>query len=132
MKDNFTYPVILDFNEDGFINIHFPQFEGAFTCVEMGENFVSAAQEVLALCIQDYLNMGKKLPKESVILSIEEGQKVVYINVWMPYHRKSIKETYVKKTLTIPTWLDMLAKENHINFSAVLVEGLKEKLGIYK
>lgn len=40
------------------------------------------------------------------------------------------KETYVKKTLTIPTWLDVLAKAKNINFSSVLVEGLKKELNI--
>jgi len=55
---------------------------------------------------------------------------LAYINVWMPYHRTKIKEVYVKKTLTIPVWLDMLAKENNINFSATLVKGLKEELGL--
>lgn len=35
-----------------------------------------------------------------------------------------------KKTLTIPQRLDLLAKEKNINFSAVLVNGLKQELGL--
>jgi len=37
-------------------------------------------------------------------------------------------ERSVKKTLTIPYWLNKLAIRNNINFSKVLQEALKEKL----
>lgn len=36
----------------------------------------------------------------------------------------------VKKTLTIPSWLNDLAIENNINFSQTLQEAIKEKLGL--
>ena len=39
-----------------------------------------------------------------------------------------MKIAYVKKTLTIPSYLDILAKNKNINFSQVLQEALKEKL----
>ena len=40
------------------------------------------------------------------------------------------KEIYVKKNVTIPQWLDLLAKESNINYSAALVKGIKQELGI--
>ena len=36
----------------------------------------------------------------------------------------------VKKNVTIPQWLDILAKENKVNYSAALVKGIKSMLGI--
>ena len=36
----------------------------------------------------------------------------------------------VKKTLTIPKWLDEMAKAKNVNFSAILVKGLKAELGL--
>jgi post-segregation antitoxin (ccd killing protein) len=48
----------------------------------------------------------------------------------MPYHKSRIKEVYVKKTLTIPSWLDILAKNNNINFSAILVKAIKKELNL--
>ena len=36
----------------------------------------------------------------------------------------------IKKTLTIPVWLNTISEKNNINFSQVLQEALKEKLGI--
>lgn len=78
MKDNYTFPAIFDYEEEGFINIEFCDFPGAMTCVSEEEDAISEAQDLLAL--------------------------------------------------TIPAWLDVLAKANNINFSAVLVQGLKEAL----
>lgn len=130
MKENYTFPAILDFSEKGVINLSFPDLPEAFTFVEKGEDCINAAQEVLALAIKDRLDSNEDIPEPSLDIESDEDQKVVYINIWMPYHRKKVKEIYVKKTLTIPAWLDALAKESQINFSAVLVDGLKERLGL--
>jgi len=35
---------------------------------------------------------------------------------------------YVKKTLSIPNWLNMAVEKQHINISKLLQEALKEKL----
>lgn len=90
MKDNYTYPVILDYREEGFININFPDFEYAFTCVEVGEDYVGEAQNLLSLTIVDYESKGKDIPIPSLNIDVKEGQKLVYVNVYMPYHRTQI------------------------------------------
>ena len=130
MRDNYTYPAIIDGTEEGFYNIIFPDFDDATTCVGEDESIIEAAQDFLALMIADYEDSGRKLPEEGAgpCEPSTNTHRIIYINVWMPYHRTKIKEVYVKKTLTIPVWLDMLAKENNINFSATLVKGLKEAL----
>ena len=45
-------------------------------------------------------------------------------------YRQKMSNKTVKKTLSIPEWLNTLAVENNINFSGVLQEALKQKLGI--
>ena len=128
MKDNYTYPAIFDYSEEGCINISFPDIDGAYTFAENEQEAVEYAQDVLSLMISGYEEEGKELPVPSTDLKTTDKQKLVYINVWMPYHRSQIKTAYVKKTLTIPVWLNILANQNNINFSAVLVEGLKKHL----
>jgi hypothetical protein len=54
---------------------------------------------------------------------------------WDNYQRKleelkNDKNKAIKKTLTIPKWLDELATEQSVNFSQTLQDALKEKLGI--
>ena len=48
----------------------------------------------------------------------------------MPPVRDEMAERAVKKTLTIPKWLNDLAEENKVNFSRILQDGLKEYLGV--
>lgn len=130
MSANYTYAAVFDYSEEGVISIEFPMFAGTTTCVEEGENPIEAAQDILSLAIEDYESTGKELPDQEMIPDIEENQRVVFINVWMPYFRSKTKVVYTKKTLTIPVWLDMLAKEKNVNYSAILVKGLKKELGI--
>ena len=128
MKENYTYPVILE--PDGrYINIRIPAFD-AVSYVEAGEDPIPAAQDLLTLEILSREEEGAPLPDAEPVTPDGPGQSVVYVNIWMPYHRSKVKETYVKKTLTIPVWLDLLAKEGKINFSATLTEALKAKLSL--
>lgn len=128
MKDNYTYPVIIDYNENEVINIIFPDFTNAITCADLDDDYISIAQEYLTLIITDYEEENRTLPNPSLNVNLKNNQQLVYVNIWMPYHRSNVKEVFVKKTLTIPSWLDVLAKNNHINFSALLVKALKKEL----
>ena len=48
----------------------------------------------------------------------------------MPLYREIIDNQAVKKTLTIPRWLNILAEKNKVNFSQVLQNALKDMLNI--
>ncbi len=124
MKTNYFYPAKI-YREEGEIILSFIDFPNLIASGETPIDALESAQEILALTILDYTDQGKTLPEASII---NEG--VIYINIWLPYYKNISKEIYVKKTVTIPQWLDILAKENSINFSACMVKGIKEELGI--
>lgn len=124
MKNNYTYPAKIR-KENKEISLEFIDFPDLAVSVEKEEELIEAAQEALALTILDQTAQGKELPAASAV-----AEDAVYIHVWLPYYKNMAKEIYVKKTVTIPQWLDLLAKENHVNFSACLVKGIKEELGI--
>lgn len=132
MKDNYTFPVVFDYSDDEWIQIIFPCFDNQCTEVEKEENPVTAAQDWLALNIIDCEQSKTGVPSEELPddFILEQNQHLVYVNIWMPFHRSSVKVTYTKKTLTIPSWLDILAKQNNINFSELLTQALKEKLNL--
>jgi post-segregation antitoxin (ccd killing protein) len=48
----------------------------------------------------------------------------------MPPFRDEMEQRAVKKTLTIPKWLDDLAQEHNVNFSHLLQSALKQYLGV--
>lgn len=126
MDENYVYPIKVE-KEGEFYNISFVDFPDLVTCVDDEKDIITEAQDLLALTIIDYLDDNIELPECSKNL-----KDSIYINVWLPYYRRKskVKEVYVKKTLTIPKWLDILARGSDINFSAILVKGLKEELGI--
>ena len=43
---------------------------------------------------------------------------------------KNTSDKAVKKTLTIPSWLNSLAEQNNVNFSNILQNALKEYLNV--
>lgn len=129
-QENFIFPVLLS-NEDGVFYARFPNDIIGESYGESVQSAIEAAREVVGLYIADYEDMRKEvLVPEVEPQDIREGERVVYVDIWMPFQRSRMKTAYKKKTLTIPTWLDILATKKNINFSQVLVEGLKEELGI--
>ncbi len=131
-KENYSYPAIFDYATEGYVEVSFCDFEACSVCADNEETALQEAREALALKLMAYEGIGQEVPASSSVadITIGEKQKLVVIDIWMPYWRTKAKEVYVKKTLTIPSWLDILAKEKNINFSNILVRGLKKELGI--
>lgn len=63
-------------------------------------------------------------------IPLKNNQFVSFISIDMDEYRKKFNNKSIKKTLSIPEWLNYLSERNNINFSQVLQEALKEKLGI--
>ena len=80
----------------------------------------------------EYAN--KKIPEATLLenIKIQENQKAIPISVWMPLVRNELDEQAVKKTLTIPQWLNKMAEAKNVNFSRLLQTALKEYLGVRK
>ncbi len=132
MRENYVYPVLINKQNDGSLLVSAPDFPGQVTDATTEEEAIISAQELIALCIIDNEEKGldNPSPSEESQMSLTQNQKLIYVHLWMPYFRNAAKEIFVKKTLTITQWLDLLAKEKDLNFSAVLVKGLKKELGI--
>ena len=131
MKDKYIYPAIFDYADDG-ISIEFPDLPGCFSCADTDEEALLMAEDVLGLYMENIEAEGEDIPEPSNLkdISVEDNQKTVLISVWMPIVRKAINNKSIKKTLTIPQWLDMMAREQDLNFSYVLQEALKRELNI--
>lgn len=131
MKDKYVYPAIFTYDDDG-INIEFPDIEGCFSCADTDEEALYMAEDVLGLCLLVLEEDDEKIPEPSNLknIKVEENQKTSLISVWMPTVRKAINNKSIKKTLTIPQWLDVMAREKDINFSYILQEGLKKELNL--
>ena len=124
MKENYVYPARIQYEND-VCRIEFLDFPNIGPVEGTKDEVIHMAQECLALEILDCESRNEVLPEPT-----EDEKDVIYIHIWMPYFRNAAKEIYVKKNVTIPQWLDILAKENKVNYSAALVRGIKLALGI--
>lgn len=120
------YPCTIK-KEDNLYYVKFLDFPDCFTDGDTMEEAVRNAKDVLEGVAFSYLKNNKPLPEASYSENISD---VVYIDLWLDLLQDKVNNQSIKKTLTIPKWLNDLAEEQSANFSAILQLGLKEYLGI--
>lgn len=130
-KDYYIYPAIFEYEKKG-ISISFPDLPGCISCAKDDEEALFMAKDALGLYIVCAEEEGEELPNPTKLnkINIEENQKLTLVEVNMPLFRDAVQNSSVKKTLTIPKWLNDLAEKNHINFSQVLQTALKNILNL--
>lgn len=131
MKDHYIYPAIFDFADDG-ISIEFPDLPGCLPSAHNVDDAVKYAKEAMALYLYNMEIDNEEIPNPTNIdkLKPNNNQAILLVDVWMPIYRNAVENKAVKKTLTLPKWLNDLAEKEKVNFSSVLQEALKFKLGI--
>ena len=129
MKKQLTvFPAIFTFDGKCY-NVDFIDLKGCSTFGNSIQNAYSMAQDAMGLYLDNMTNF--PLPSLNFSnINLKENQFVSFISIDMDDYRKKFNNKSIKKTLTIPEWLNYLAEKNNINFSQVLQEALKEKLGI--
>lgn len=87
--------------------------------------------EALGLSLTTKEEAGEEIPKASIPeeISVEDGFLVVVEFDMAEYRRKHCSRA-VKKTLSIPKWLNEAAIQKNINFSQVLQEALIQKINM--
>ena len=131
-KDVYIFPAILTQYEDDNIGITFPDLPGCVSNAKNIEEAVKNAKEALALHIFGMEEDDIEIPSPSPIinLKLDSNEIPLLVEVYMPLYRSAIESATVKTTVTMPQWLKALAEKNHVNFSQVLQNALKESLGI--
>ncbi|QAA22486.1 type II toxin-antitoxin system HicB family antitoxin [Sporolactobacillus terrae] len=131
-KDQYIYPAVIMKANDQF-TITFLDFPDTQVKAKTVEDGFAQAKEALAHVLFDYEERKENPPTPSELSAFEKGdpdQFVTLIDTWMPPFRKKMENQAVKKTLTIPKWLDDAAKEAGLNYSRILQDALKEELNI--
>jgi predicted RNase H-like HicB family nuclease len=129
LKDIYIYPAILSYAEDG-ISIEFPDLPGCLPCAHTTEEAAKNAREALGLHLWGMERDGDEIPKPTPVAELKCGKTDIplLVEVFMPAIRERLNSRVVKKTLTIPYWLNAEAEHAGVNFSHVLQNGLKEYL----
>ena len=128
----YAYPAVFTFEEDNSYSINFPDLEGCYTCADSLEEGIKMAEDVLALILFGYETDAREIPKPSApsVIPLNEKEFVNYIACDTMAYRKMYHSKAVKKTLTIPEWLNEAAIAMELNFSQVLQEALMQKINL--
>lgn len=128
----YIFPAVFTLEEEGGYSISFPDLECCYTSAETVEEGMVNANDVLALMLYDMEERNQSIPKASNIQDVNTSDKQFSTLIYCDTieYRKFFNSKAVKKTLSIPAWLNAMAEREEINFSAVLQKALKTELGI--
>ncbi len=122
----YVYPALFHSNEDGSFTITYPDLPG---CISEGKslgNAIYMAQSALTQWIEYLTDKKQSIPLASNLESIKTTQDE-FVNLI----RVEIKENRaVKRTVSIPKWMDDKVIETGLSLSRVLQDALKEKLNV--
>jgi predicted RNase H-like HicB family nuclease len=136
-----AYPACFFKEETGY-SVIFPDLNYLSTCGATLDEALSSAVDCLAGYLYWLQKDSAEFPPASSLSSINltsvaeelevspEDAFINIITVDVNEYAKTHFEKSVKKTLSIPAWLNNAALERHINFSQVLQEALLQKMNL--
>ncbi len=127
----YVYPAIFTPEPEGY-SINFPDLESCYTSAPTLEEGMEMAADVLCLTLYGLEEDGKTIPAASDLRAVKtDGEAFVsLVRCDTIEYRRFYDNKAVKKTLTIPAWLNTMAERNGVNFSMVLQAALKHELNI--
>ncbi len=128
----YVYPAVFEPEDGGAYSVYFPDVEGCYTSGETLAEAFEMAEDALALMLYDYEQSGRALPSVSKLENVTtaNGSFVNYIACDTIEYQKRYNTKAVKKTLSIPEWLNEAATKAGVNFSQVLQDALKKQLNL--
>ena len=123
MKE-YVYPAVFHPNDDGTFTILFPDLPG---CISEGKTLGNAmymAQSALSQWIEYHTEKKLALPQPSSMHAIDtQGDEFVSLV------RADVKDgRAVKRTVSIPKWMDDGAVKSGLSLSRVLQDALRDRL----
>lgn len=121
------YPAVFHVSEDvGGYWVEFPDLPGCFSQGDTIEESLENSKEALGL----YLDQSEFQQPSSFqkIMNQYKDEIIMLVEYDAKKYARQYKTKAVKKTLTIPQWLDEEATAKKLNFSRILQEALISKL----
>ena len=125
------YPAIFHTAEEGGFWVSFPDLPECLTEGDDMQQAYEMAVEALGLTLVGRKEERIEIPKPTQVDKVDtEDGTLVIVEFDMLEYQKKHNSRAVKKTLSIPEWLNEEATARGVNFSQVLQEALLVKLNI--
>ena len=127
--ERYFYPAVFTYEPGQEIAVDFPDLGCATSGTDDDDAFLSA-RELLGCVLSGLEEDGEKIPVPTSLaeIKVQENERAVLIDVYMPSIRMANINRSVNRTVTLPAWLNAAALEHNINFSQVLQDALKKQL----
>jgi predicted RNase H-like HicB family nuclease len=124
MSMEYVYPAIFHANDDGSYTITYPDLPG---CISEGKSLANAvymAQSALSQWIEYLIDKNHAVPHATDMrgVAVSDGEFVNLI-------RADVRDgRAVKRTVSIPKWMDDKVSESRLSLSRVLQDALSQRL----
>lgn len=130
--EKLIYPAIFHPEKVGGYSVSFPDLLGCVTEGDTMSEAIYMAKDALGIYLYSLKEDGESAPAPSDPADIKtDGRDFVSLIEYdeVEYLKRTDTRS-VKKTLTIPAWMDTLARENNLNFSNVLQNAIRRELNL--
>ena len=125
-----TYPAIFT-HEDNQYWVEFVDLKGCFSDGKTLAEAIENAKEAMGLYLED-LEEYPKCTTDIKNIKLEDNQIISFVTINLDDHKRKYENKSVKKTLSIPAWLNTIAEKENVNFSQLLQKALIETLHVDK
>lgn len=125
-----VYPIILTPETEGGYSVLVPdlqigtQGETVAECIDMARDAIG----LWGICEQD---AGREIPSAANLSPAHDPEELVtLVDVDFAAYRRANDMRTVRRNVTLPSYLNELGEKAGLNFSQVLQEGLRQRLGV--
>lgn len=126
----YVYPAVFTPLASGEYDVRIPDLPGYLTCGKDLADALEMAGDAAAMWLCDAEDNHEPIPAPSEKLTVAYPQFVSFVLADTDKYRQENDNRAIKKTLTIPNWLNSKAEKAGINFSQTLQSALKRQLGV--
>lgn len=120
---NFVYPAIFHLNGNGSCTVTFPDLPGCITEGKSLENAAFMARDAMATWLEYTLDHKEQLPPVSDLRTLEVSPDE-FVNLICA----DVKDGHaVRRTVSLPKWMDDKVVENGLSLSKVLQDALEAR-----
>jgi predicted RNase H-like HicB family nuclease len=133
----YAYPAIFSKeevkNRGTVYTVVFPDIPG---CVTEGDSIPEAiemAREALAGCLLVMQDYKEPIPAATELNALHPDDGFVsLVDLDMEEYKRKAQTKAVTRTVSLPQWLDTMARDAGLNFSQTFQDAIKERLGVHQ
>lgn len=125
----YVYPAIFTLENNQYL-VSVPDLPGCHTFGDDLPEAIEMTRDAISMWLCMAEDAGEAIPAPSPHLTAPQTGFVSYVDADTLEYRRMTDSKAVKKTLSVPAYLNSMAERANINFSAVLQDALRSRLNL--